>query len=310
MGKTSKRRGGSSVDLSLRTDEEKKRCLEHQQNRLLLLYHASKCPIENCECPETPLCAYMKQHWKHVSICKDKRSRCSVPHCVSSRVILSHFHKCKDVNCPTCIPLRKKKIADKKICAESGKNETIEFDVCIDPSLGECSFTLPKIKIRGLLEPVAGKKQEKKRKGIHVKTTDDSGTESSTLLHRIPKQTSEKKEEDNASGELSRTITPDPVKTQELERMVEEMIAVYNPYKANLSSEQVCKKFDAILTIGLSTHLARAEIVDYSLMSTLDMVLVVNREPEADREVGRDFGQGKQDPKFVLRTCNQRTHRS
>jgi len=36
--------------------------------------------------------------------CKD--NNCRVPHCFSSRAILSHYRKCKDVNCPACGPVR------------------------------------------------------------------------------------------------------------------------------------------------------------------------------------------------------------
>merc|ERR1719183_1247549 len=36
--------------------------------------------------------------------CKDQK--CLVPHCVSSRYVLSHYHRCKDVRCPVCGPVR------------------------------------------------------------------------------------------------------------------------------------------------------------------------------------------------------------
>lgn len=46
----------------------------------------------------------MKRLWKHIAECKDQK--CLVPHCVSSRYVLSHYHRCKDVRCPVCGPVR------------------------------------------------------------------------------------------------------------------------------------------------------------------------------------------------------------
>ena len=78
--------------------------LRHQQQRLLLLRHAAKCPHQDNLCPVTPHCAGMKRLWKHIAECKDQK--CMVPHCVSSRYVLSHYHRCKDVRCPVCGPVR------------------------------------------------------------------------------------------------------------------------------------------------------------------------------------------------------------
>ena len=78
--------------------------LRHQQQRLLLLRHAAKCPHQDNQCPVAPHCAGMKRLWKHIAECKDQK--CLVPHCVSSRYVLSHYHRCKDVRCPVCGPVR------------------------------------------------------------------------------------------------------------------------------------------------------------------------------------------------------------
>jgi E1A/CREB-binding protein len=86
------------------TDEHRKQVLKQQQQRLLLLRHASKCPHENGRCPVTPHCWNMKQLWKHIMSCKDQD--CKVAHCVSSRYVLSHYSKCKEPTCPVCGPVR------------------------------------------------------------------------------------------------------------------------------------------------------------------------------------------------------------
>jgi E1A/CREB-binding protein len=86
------------------SDEHRKQVLKQQQQRLLLLRHASKCPHEQDHCTVTPHCASMKQLWSHIMGCKDQE--CTVPHCVSSRYVLSHYSKCKEPNCPVCGPVR------------------------------------------------------------------------------------------------------------------------------------------------------------------------------------------------------------
>jgi len=90
--------------ISQSTDEHRKQVLKQQQQRLLLLRHASKCPHESGRCPVTPHCWNMKQLWKHIMSCKDQD--CKVAHCVSSRYVLSHYSKCKEPTCPVCGPVR------------------------------------------------------------------------------------------------------------------------------------------------------------------------------------------------------------
>jgi E1A/CREB-binding protein len=97
--------GSGSVANPTQSEDHRMQVLKQQQQRLLLLRHASKCPYENGRCRITPLCASMKQLWKHIMSCKDQE--CKMSHCVSSRYVLSHYSKCKDQNCPVCGPVRK-----------------------------------------------------------------------------------------------------------------------------------------------------------------------------------------------------------
>ena len=85
-------------------DPEWKVRIKHKQQRLLLLHHSSKCHSKDGECKVTPYCAEMKKLWKHMARCTD--NDCRVPHCFSSRSILSHYRKCKDPRCPACGPVR------------------------------------------------------------------------------------------------------------------------------------------------------------------------------------------------------------
>mmetsp|Transcript_33018 Transcript_33018/g.79887 ORF Transcript_33018/g.79887 Transcript_33018/m.79887 type:complete len:251 (+) Transcript_33018:67-819(+) len=75
--------------------------MQLQQERLVLLHHARKCPHEE-DCPVTPNCAETKRLWKHIAQCKNKK--CS--HCYSWRYVLTHFRECKDETCPICGPVR------------------------------------------------------------------------------------------------------------------------------------------------------------------------------------------------------------
>lgn len=95
---------GADTAGSSRLGSDRAQVLRHQQQRLLLLRHAAKCPHEDGRCPVTPHCAGMKRLWKHIAECKNQK--CQVPHCVSSRYVLSHYHRCKDVRCPVCGPVR------------------------------------------------------------------------------------------------------------------------------------------------------------------------------------------------------------
>lgn len=47
--------------------------LRQQQQRLLLLRHASKCPAEGEQCKVTPHCQAMKRLWKHIAECKNQQ---------------------------------------------------------------------------------------------------------------------------------------------------------------------------------------------------------------------------------------------
>lgn len=83
-------------------DEHRQQVLKQQQQRLLLLRHASKCP--NADCKVTQHCVSMKHLWEHIIGCNEPE--CKKPHCVTSRCVLSHYSKCKETNCPVCGPVR------------------------------------------------------------------------------------------------------------------------------------------------------------------------------------------------------------
>merc|ERR1712183_838561 len=84
--------------------EDNERQIRHNQQHLLLLRHASKCKAPEGTCKTTPYCDEMKKLWKHIFHCT--RKECPAPHCMSSRAILSHYRRCKDLKCAACGPVR------------------------------------------------------------------------------------------------------------------------------------------------------------------------------------------------------------
>jgi len=84
--------------------EQRETVLRQQQQRLLLLRHASRCLAKPGACPATAHCGQMKDLWKHIAKCK--ATDCQTPHCVSSRYVLSHYHKCHEPMCDVCKPVR------------------------------------------------------------------------------------------------------------------------------------------------------------------------------------------------------------
>jgi Bromodomain/TAZ zinc finger len=98
----------SSKVASRKHNESENRRILSQQQRLLLLRHASKCQlgrdchVKNCD-KVVPL-------WRHMQQCMDKS--CKIAHCFSSRRVLNHYLICKSQNktstCEVCGPVMKR----------------------------------------------------------------------------------------------------------------------------------------------------------------------------------------------------------
>lgn len=78
------------------------------QNRLVLLHHAANCPYSNMAVPKPcrgfPSCSEMVLLLRHVNNCELKE--CPVPHCVSTRYLLTHSRSCVKDSCIICKPLK------------------------------------------------------------------------------------------------------------------------------------------------------------------------------------------------------------
>lgn len=76
-----------------------------QQEYLLTMQHASKCPHEeNGQCLLTPLCFDLKKVWIHKVYCTNKA--CMFPFCALANVYSEHFHSCRNNSCQVCPPVR------------------------------------------------------------------------------------------------------------------------------------------------------------------------------------------------------------
>lgn len=84
----------------LKEVEEKR--IKDDQERVLQLFHASKCQYKKGSCLKSPFCDDLKNLWIHVKSCK--AYNCKILQCDNSRRILSHFRDCKA--CPTCTPVK------------------------------------------------------------------------------------------------------------------------------------------------------------------------------------------------------------
>jgi E1A/CREB-binding protein len=86
-----------------------RRKIRHRrQKRLLLLQHSAQCTVVEGECSRTSQCADMKALWRHIERCE--ATDCEYAHCISSRYVLSHFHRCQvagNYRCKLCAPVRK-----------------------------------------------------------------------------------------------------------------------------------------------------------------------------------------------------------
>jgi len=76
-----------------------------KQQRLLLLWHASRCHHSKGHCPVTRHCATTKRIWAHIAQCSNPQ--CTEEYCLSSRYILHHYKNCKDSRCVVCGPVRR-----------------------------------------------------------------------------------------------------------------------------------------------------------------------------------------------------------
>ena len=104
--------------------------IQRQQRRLLLLRHSATCTDDEKAsqqpCKVTPCCAEMKTLWKHMEDCKN--DKCKFTHCISSRSLLTHYMKCKNLTCPTCGPVLRWEINENEVQANQRSAATAVGD--------------------------------------------------------------------------------------------------------------------------------------------------------------------------------------
>ncbi|KAJ8565309.1 hypothetical protein K7X08_007885 [Anisodus acutangulus] len=84
----------------------------NQQKWLLFLTHARGCSAPEGKCAEQN-CIKAQKLVKHMERCIT--FECQYPRCPVTRVLINHYRRCRDLNCPVCIPVRKFVRAQQKV---------------------------------------------------------------------------------------------------------------------------------------------------------------------------------------------------
>ncbi|XP_070044184.1 histone acetyltransferase HAC1 isoform X2 [Nicotiana tomentosiformis] len=101
----------------------------NQQRWLLFLIHARGCSAPEGKCPEQN-CIKAQKLVKHMEGCSN--FDCKYPRCPTTRVLINHYRRCRDLSCPVCIPVRKFVHAQQKV-ARPGCNSDMP-----NPPNGTC----------------------------------------------------------------------------------------------------------------------------------------------------------------------------
>jgi len=64
-----------------------------KRQRTALLRHAARCTVADGDCKVSRHCAEMKCVWNHIMNDRCNDPNCNVRHCVSSRYVISHYHR-------------------------------------------------------------------------------------------------------------------------------------------------------------------------------------------------------------------------
>jgi len=87
-------------------DDNEERIVRTKKKRLLLVRHASTCGSDGRigrRCAIGPQCTAAKRLCLHIKTCTD--GHCTYSNCLSTRYIITHYRKCKDIVCPVCVPV-------------------------------------------------------------------------------------------------------------------------------------------------------------------------------------------------------------
>lgn len=76
----------------------------NQQRWLLFLIHARRCASPEGKCPERN-CIHVQKLIRHLERCNNALE-CQYARCSATRHLLNHFRRCREANCPVCVPVR------------------------------------------------------------------------------------------------------------------------------------------------------------------------------------------------------------
>ncbi|KAL0550652.1 hypothetical protein IC582_015174 [Cucumis melo] len=95
----------------------------NQQRWLLFLRHARRCVAPEGKCPERN-CVTAQKLWQHLDRCSS--SKCTYPRCQPTKLLLHHHKRCRDLNCPVCIPVRDYIQSRKSVRAHNASDSSLQ----------------------------------------------------------------------------------------------------------------------------------------------------------------------------------------
>ncbi|KAK4397844.1 Histone acetyltransferase HAC1 [Sesamum angolense] len=104
----------------------RERQFRNQQRWLLFLRHARRCPAPEGKCHD-PHCLTVQKLLKHMECCDV--FQCTYPRCRATRVLINHHRRCRDANCPVCVPVKDFVQAQLKAFARSDLNSGLPSSV-------------------------------------------------------------------------------------------------------------------------------------------------------------------------------------
>ncbi|KAL0289035.1 UNVERIFIED_CONTAM: Histone acetyltransferase HAC1 [Sesamum calycinum] len=104
----------------------RERQFRNQQRWLLFLRHARRCPAPEGKCHD-PHCLTVQKLLKHMECCDV--FQCTYPRCRATRVLINHHRRCRDANCPVCVPVKDFVQAQLKAFAQSDLNSGLPSSV-------------------------------------------------------------------------------------------------------------------------------------------------------------------------------------
>lgn len=220
---------GILKNVSKYQDPQKTRVIKQQQQRLLLLRHASKCE-DGADC-KVKFCSQMVELWEHMKKCRDKN--CKTAHCLSSRCVLNHYRICKSENktssCEVCGPVKRQikqqsseRNDDLEPLQTSKDDGSLSTD-SIPPDTGSMFVNAPTTSMQE--SPLSGQLQNadeaiiaQKRQQVELQAAQQKLQQQHMLLKQLQQQQAELLEQQQRLQQQQQHVLPQTHQGQQLQQ--------------------------------------------------------------------------------------------